>query len=241
MAVAAQNELAVSAVGVPEIAHDVVLKDNPDGRGGIIVQALGAVLPFPQTIVFVAVAEFLEYSVGAAYVHLADGTSAVMATTILVVTFPAPLPAVTTYVAEPTAVGVPVILHVVVFRASPAGSTGATEHVAIAVPVAQLNPMGVIATLTGSDGAVTLKLHDDGTTAAVTVMLSVTFPPAPIILDGTIIKLVTGRAAEGVPVMAQLDAFRERPAGRAGETVHKVTAEPEVQLRAFIVTGVFWM
>ena len=65
----------------------------------------------------------------------------------LVVVFPPPFVAVTRYTATGlTAVGVPVMLPVELFRLRPAGSAGATESEATAPPVAD-GVLAVIAVL----------------------------------------------------------------------------------------------
>lgn len=152
---------------------------------------------------------------------------------------PNALRTVTVYVPRGTAtVGVPVMLQVVGLRSRPAGSTGETEHAVIDEPPVQLKPIGVIGRFSANEGLVMLNVHTDGMASPTTAMLHVMLVPVPPAFLGCTIKSDAAVALPvGVPMMSQLVAFIDRPAGSAGAMTHDVI-EPVLQVSEFVT--IFW-
>ena len=108
-------------------------------------------------------------------------------------------------------------------RESPAGSEGETDHevmvppltvgvtVVMAVPFVKVNESG-------------LYTREDGAMSLTTISTSaVVLPP---VLVAVIVYVAEDVTADGVPLMAPVEASRDNPDGSEGETDQEVTGPP---------------
>ena len=132
--------------------------------------------------------------------------------------------AVIVYVAdEDAAVGVPEIAPVVLDNARPAGSDGETVHdvgvpplvvgvtVVIVVPFVRVSELGEYVIV---EGAISLTWM---------VKVAVALPPALVAVTVYVPEEVT---VVGVPLIVPFAVFRDRPAGRDGETDQEAIVPP---------------
>jgi hypothetical protein len=191
-------------VGVPVIAPVVEFRVRPAGSVPVAIENVKGDTP-PVTVI----AGLLNATPTSPEVTAEQATDG--AATMVKGQVPAaatPLASVTLIVNAPLEVGVPVIAPVVEFRLRPAGSVPvATENVYGAVP-----PVTVIAGLLNASPT-SPELTVEQVTVGGGTMVKGQLPVATTPL-ASLTWMVKVPAAVGVPVIAPVEAFKLRPAGR---------------------------
>ena len=124
---------------------------------------------------------------------------------------------------EETTVGVPLSAPVEVSKERPAGSVGVIDQDVPAPPL-EVGVTDVMATPLLMVHELGLYVMADGAASVMSmVTVAVALPP---VLVAVMVYVVEADVAVGVPLMAPVDASKERPAGNDGEIDHATTAPP---------------
>jgi hypothetical protein len=207
---------ANATVGVPEITPVVVLRDKPAGNPGDTLYVTVPTNPVEVSAVVGVIALFcwpLTVWVNGDNSPTAGVT--VKFTVAVALPAVAPVPVTVKLVDANVTVGVPEITPVAVLRDKPAGKPGDTLYVTVPTgPDAVSTDVGVIARPCIADVVWVEGVIVESNTFRVTVAVAVpAVAPVPVT-----VKLVDPRVTVGVPDITPVEVFRDKPAGKPGDT-----------------------